>query len=834
MEIDKTAAAEEILGRSRVLYLEGAAACGKTTLIRMLCEKHPEAETVWFRMEEELRYPAWLCRELGSLREKLIVSGGQRQYLIFEDLPARLPAEVSAELICLVRRMPDTCRVILSARQRPEPELVKLLWHGEMEILPQSALRFTREEVRRLVQAYLPEAAGGPDRDPDMLYEITGGWPGCVIVLLRQAAHSDRSWKELRCSHEAASYITAEICGPLTGEQRGVLQLAALFPRMNEELCLEAFPGEGDQEDPRQPVGEMLEELTRGGYLIRSRKGAQWQLTPLLAEEFSAGGPGTSQAVCQKLCRKLFRRIPFADISGAVQTDPEDEGPKAAYLRGMQAVWVSDAAGTQREIDRVRAQMERMLRARREEVPPLPEEMPLPEEVPRQEAAQPAPDAAALSLCAEVYLNLTFASPAYTLEAWLALLEETAEACAPFGITSFSLYGTDGAVCSCLCGLRDLTGLFTGSRKQQTAYRELWQRCLGNREWIVYRLARLEYALDLMREEDEYQEDAALLSGIVNSILHRPAREDEDTAAMRRFGLPALVLLCRLQRIRPDEESAAAILQLEEVLAERSLPSIGMRSEAAAALYAPWCGRPQRLTQYLQQTGKSMSAKTCGADGTYAQAEDTVLFCMAKGYLWLGQYEKARRYIRRLIPVLSAGNRGRYLAEAQFMQAVAAWGVGEETAAVRYALESFLTTGGSRYVSFYTEYGKAGLQVLKAYINWMKEGQGTGWSRKRPYVYSNAGQMPMQQYLDTVLYQANRRQVSPDPAEEELAPEQLTMMETALLQDLGQGMTNAQICEAHGLQLTTVKTHLYNLYRKLDVKSRSQAVIKGRERGLLP
>jgi len=52
----------------------------------------------------------------------------------------------------------------------------------------------------------------------------------------------------------------------------------------------------------------------------------------------------------------------------------------------------------------------------------------------------------------------------------------------------------------------------------------------------------------------------------------------------------------------------------------------------------------------------------------------------------------------------------------------------------------------------------------------------------------------------------------------------LTARERELLAALADGMTNAQIAGAFDISVNTVKFHLKNLYEKLDVKSRSQAV----------
>lgn len=47
------------------------------------------------------------------------------------------------------------------------------------------------------------------------------------------------------------------------------------------------------------------------------------------------------------------------------------------------------------------------------------------------------------------------------------------------------------------------------------------------------------------------------------------------------------------------------------------------------------------------------------------------------------------------------------------------------------------------------------------------------------------------------------------------------------------GQSNGEICDSLNLKLPTVKNHIYSLYRKLGVNSRVQAVLKGKERGLL-
>jgi LuxR family maltose regulon positive regulatory protein len=61
----------------------------------------------------------------------------------------------------------------------------------------------------------------------------------------------------------------------------------------------------------------------------------------------------------------------------------------------------------------------------------------------------------------------------------------------------------------------------------------------------------------------------------------------------------------------------------------------------------------------------------------------------------------------------------------------------------------------------------------------------------------------------------------------------LTDRELEVLQLLGEGLSNKDIAARLIVAPSTVKQHLKNLYGKLDVHSRTQAVARGRELSLL-
>jgi DNA-binding NarL/FixJ family response regulator len=58
-------------------------------------------------------------------------------------------------------------------------------------------------------------------------------------------------------------------------------------------------------------------------------------------------------------------------------------------------------------------------------------------------------------------------------------------------------------------------------------------------------------------------------------------------------------------------------------------------------------------------------------------------------------------------------------------------------------------------------------------------------------------------------------------------PIQFTSREKEVFSHLTKGMTNKEISAATHLSVNTIKTHLRNIFRKLDVRNRSQAINRG-------
>ncbi|MFZ6050474.1 helix-turn-helix transcriptional regulator [Halocola ammonii] len=82
-----------------------------------------------------------------------------------------------------------------------------------------------------------------------------------------------------------------------------------------------------------------------------------------------------------------------------------------------------------------------------------------------------------------------------------------------------------------------------------------------------------------------------------------------------------------------------------------------------------------------------------------------------------------------------------------------------------------------------------------------------------------------------LIFQKKKTRENPDPIswEQVVSTYELTSRESEVLKLLSSGMTNKEIAEALFVSQNTVKTHLSNIYTKLDVQRRTQAVQKVRQ-----
>lgn len=815
--IDKTGTLEKGIEAFPSIYIEGAAASGKTTAVRMLLSKHPEIETAVFWMEEELRDPKTFAVKMEAVQRRMEENP---VWVVFENLPKGLPAEVARQMIWLVTHLPEESRIIMTGREELPADLLVLLWNRQMHLLPQKTLCLNREEIRGFAEQMKSNL------DPSELYDVTGGWAGCVAVMLQLSGEDSEQTppgkaggampkaQDLRKRYEVNTYIRQQILDTLSDAEQEIMGRGQACPWMNEALCEEVW------EIPW--VEDVMQGLCRKGLMIWNEGMHHWKVAPLFRDTSRKAQSEKSGGILKRLCswygsrgflremfwclnqlnekeawekalEKYYSQVPFLGDSfdSAIGTIDlmayEEYTPAFCYLRGMNCRRHRNPAGLNRET----AKLEEILGMASEK------------------------DAEQYEQTVEIYLNLCYVKPELTLDEWLALVEKWLGN----GYTGegIRLYGMQGKSFSCLDGIRDITGLFACSRKEEHRKEKIWKTYLGSKEWMLYQLARMEYYLETERKDAIPEEDKRLL----RQIASEPGHEQPDAD----FRLSALYLLCRLQRERPDTDMERQIENLESILLEDE-SVCRADAEAVGSLYALWRKEPERLTGWLNETGNSLDA---------AATEDNfnILYCRAKGFIFLNQYEKAWKILQRLTPYLQSGRHNRFLAEVLFEQAIFHCNMGRRGIVLRSMIESFAVNGSSRYVGFYAEYGAGGSEVLEIYADWLKSTLPEGSLGKKKYNYGNVLRMPEADYMEVLLRCAKRERRSAMGVTALQQRERLTMMETIILRHISRGLNNAQICAELNLKLPTVKSHIYSMYQKLDVNNRVQAIVRAKEMGLI-
>lgn len=826
LHIDKTECLEKGIVVFPSIYIEGAAASGKTTAVKMLLSKHPEVDyhvVFMDELQEECLAGKPLCldsaeknqnftdysdtnnkrkenaliRLKDELDEILKQMDHQKTWVIFENLNSDISDELCHLIKNFIRKMPPEGKTILIGRECPEA-LLDLLWKREMELIGAQQLFFTRSEIRKFIDKTESSFQS------EQLYEITGGWPGCVDLMVRRD-DKKTELKELRESFEIDAYIEREIIGSLDGEEQELVELARICPWINETLCCQVWQMEEKK--------KTLDKLSRKGIFYYNRVKEHYSLTPLfqkkaenisdeywkrlavwyekknhIRDAYFCIKNTKDKKLYQEFLYRYYDKIPFLDVRYDEVMNWYQLRPEICYLRGMYSYSYQFFENLQEEIIRVK------------QWKPSNE---------KEEHRQK-----------EIYLNLMYVNPEISFAEWMKLLEkETAQG------EKYHLYSMLGAGHSFLCGMRDVSGLFACSKKEESRQAKLWKAAFYEQEWTAYCLARIDFCMETKQEEYIQEENWNMLYLAIGKSLDDEAAEGYRML-MWRFRLSGLYLLCKWPGMEGIDKDPDHIYWMENLLLQENTDLCIRNTESVVNLYSPWWGEPERLSRWLRS----------GDEGKVVQITEwnyLEMFARAKGYLLLNQYEKAEHILERILPYLQTYHRYRYFAEGLFGMAIINWGKNKKGQAYRNMMESFLVTGASRYVNFYTQYGKKGREVLEGYIEWLKNSTPESWHRKKKYNYGNVLRMPMEDYLEVILRGAKKESKRSTELAKGNNLERLTMMETIILQDISRGLTNTEICQEQNLKLPTVKSHIYSLYKKLGVNSRVQAVNKGKEMGIV-
>ena len=783
--IDKTRPLEEMLETSSGICLCGMPGLGKKTMIRMLLERHPEVAPRVCALKDLL------------LPETEKPEGKTACWYLVQNLSETGTAGAVERLRSFFFHLRGEDRLFLMTDGEIPGELLEFVWNGSLSLVYPDSFWFTRAETARYLRACRSPL------DPEQTYDFTRGWAGLLALLVRIQKQMTEVWtpRELYSRYEVRRYIADRILKRLPEEEREILLRCASFPRMDRELAALLW---------QEPQQDAEERLFMRGLLLYQPGRASWFVHPAIRREFperadreqrltalrwyeDRGLQREALECClgaddpRELRNFLIRNFRSAAwLPGSLETVLETadlQTPELFYLKWMELYF---------------KQENRLLRQYTERL--------------EHSLAEAERQGGASAKWREVFLNITYLRPDIRLKTWLEYLEQYSRPG-----EKICLYNLLGESVSFLSGLRDLTELFACGAGEKNRQEKLWRERLDPMARMAYRLAEMEYAFLTDRVHSGSEE----LRGLLDEI------GEESHWQLRMGKLYLMFLLSEGGEVSSQnrdqcEKLWQSLVGEEDVICRYNGMALYYLTEAR------W-GRKEDIIRWVKDTGGDLSNRR-GKTRMHLAAQ-------VKVQMYLGNYAQAGRLLEDLMPYFEKNCIWRFRAEALFQKALCERELGRAQESVRWMAESLQEAEPYRYVRIYTGYGKKGREMLEAYRQVLESGDTRMTHGKRPYKYGNVRNMPYRDWLDYIIRKARKNERNSAMDQEirtaEFRVEKLTVTERMILQYLGGGYSNQEIGREMNVKISTVKSHIYSIYKKLGVSSRIQAVQKGREEGLL-
>lgn len=412
-----------------------------------------------------------------------------------------------------------------------------------------------------------------------------------------------------------------------------------------------------------------------------------------------------------------------------------------------------------------------------------------------------------------LYLNLLYYYPEVSVKDWI---EEALKVVAEIG--PIHIYSLNCGKPGCLCEGKELSELFCCRKRETERYRQQWNHIFEKEQQDFFSFAEAEYLMETNRQEEAFEKLEPFL------VLEEDMMPDRMEVL---FGL-----LCNLYmrggRITGYEK---LVEEYYCCLTGRNPSCREWNVTSLKAYYDIWCRKDQ--TQADNPPGNdSEDYRVIERNNCY------YLLNKARNYLFSRQSEKAYMLFGRLGEYYNRNRLYRFRTECCMGQAVAAYGMDEEIQALKLLSIAMATAERFRYVGVFSLFGNTGKNLLEKYCAVtpeLAENLHGVHGGKRNYYYGNVVGVSVQNYMK-VLMRAARKNASRYPFESAgstVAYETLTATEVSILQYVEQGYANSEIARELNIEVTTVKKHIYNIYKKLEVNNRVQAVQKGKMMGIL-
>ena len=739
----------------------------------------------------------------------------------------------------LATRLRGGPRLILLSRVDPQLPLARLRLSGNLTEIRQRDLRFTGDEVAELFQRVLPDTL-----DADLLgrlEERTEGWAAglrMAALALQQAEDPRRAAEAFAGSHELlVDYLLEEVLAAQDPTIQQFLYETSVLPRFNGDACVAVT------QDPR--AREYLREVDEANlFLVSLDQQQHWYryhhlFAELLQFRLRDSWPDRMDRLRERASRWFEAQ---GDVQEALAQAAEMEDSRRLVelmdAHGYPILARSEFASFARSLARIPEPLSQpypmflaalaWFRAQTQRKPQLNELMGA-----LTKALENPPPGYPSGKVQEARLHLG-ALRAFefrildrhteALQAGQKALEDLPENAPAFrGILEFNL----GAVHLRLANMKE------ARRFLERAYEDclngggayLVLASLGHLGNVASHMEGLPAARHRLESAVAFAEDEGLTGVPAFAIIlyqlaqvHYLAHELPDA---RRYLLQGLGLT---KGERETDIHANVLVHLSRVaMAEGNFDEAEEHLQKASALAFSHNVKPFSTTLDVERArleearserlqapeDAPPSAESSASWTTWREAEAVL---QLQHSLRLGRRDHARELAERLRMESEPRERGMALCVAEVARAALAGNSVRRKEILTGALSLAEARG---YVLPLTQGGPPVRSLLEAALHYPLPGKAQEFVRRR--------------VLPRMPQQEEESSLSPERGEEW----NLTDRELEILALLPRGQTNAEMAETLFVSVNTVKTHLKNIYAKLDVETRTEAVQVARRRGLI-
>lgn len=312
---------------------------------------------------------------------------------------------------------------------------------------------------------------------------------------------------------------------------------------------------------------------------------------------------------------------------------------------------------------------------------------------------------------------------------------------------------------------------------------------------------------EVLREWDRLEEAEDVLTPALNVLQRLDDGEQFGTK------LYALLILIRLRCGESDYESALEIA--DKAMREAGAADVSAweyeRASAFRARVLITLGRLDEALRWEQSIPPPERPLRSSREITYQ--------VLTRLYLATDRFDEARQLIKDSRELAAASDLRRRMIELDVLGAVASLQAGQQEEAAAQLSTALASAERDDYRRVFLDDGP----VLLPLFEDLRHNRPVAAEWTAEYLNGLIGAIDGAASEET--------DAGSEPVDQ--LDEPLTEREIEVLELLAEGLTNRQVADRLFLSVGTVKRHTHNIYRKLDVSSRTQAIIRGQDLRLL-